>query len=94
MKLYLQTLRRRHVSEQEQSDFYRFMLEDLDRLDRLINQLLDAGRLESGRTEPTWKMCRWPPYWKIPGRPASAIACRPTASAASCNRRRAGDGST
>jgi signal transduction histidine kinase len=25
------------------------MVEDLDRLDRLINQLLDAGRLESGR---------------------------------------------
>ena len=51
MKLYLQTLHRRHVSQQEQTDFYRFMLEDLDRLDRLINQLLDAGRLESGRSD-------------------------------------------
>jgi two-component system, OmpR family, phosphate regulon sensor histidine kinase PhoR len=51
MKLYLQTMHRRQVSQQEQSDFHRFMLEDLDRLDRLINQLLDAGRLETGRTD-------------------------------------------
>jgi signal transduction histidine kinase len=47
MKLYLQTLSRRQVSEREQADFHRFMLEDLERLDRLINQMLDAGRLES-----------------------------------------------
>jgi two-component system, OmpR family, phosphate regulon sensor histidine kinase PhoR len=51
MKLYLQTLNRRHVSQEEQASFYRFMLEDLDRLDRLINQLLDAGRLETGRQD-------------------------------------------
>ncbi len=49
MKLYLQTLRRRQVSHEKQATFYAFMLEDLDRLDRLINQMLDAGRLESGR---------------------------------------------
>lgn len=47
MKLYLQTLGRHHVSEREQADFHRFMLEDLERLDRLINQMLDAGRLDS-----------------------------------------------
>jgi len=51
MKLYLQTLHRRQVSEEQQMTFYRFMLEDLDRLDRLINQMLDAGRMESGRLE-------------------------------------------
>jgi len=51
MKLYLQTLHRHQVSEQERTTFYRFMLEDLDRLDRLINQMLDAGRLESGRAD-------------------------------------------
>ncbi len=50
MKLYLQTLSRRHVSEDERGEFYRFMLEDTERLDRLISQLLDAGRLETGRT--------------------------------------------
>ena len=48
MKLYLQTLGRRQVSDEERQRFYRFMVEDLDRLDRLINQLLDAGRLEEG----------------------------------------------
>lgn len=49
MKLYLQTLHLRHVSQQEQADFYRFMLDDVHRLDHLINQMLDAGRLETGR---------------------------------------------
>jgi signal transduction histidine kinase len=49
MKLYLQTLTRRQVSGQEQADFYRFMLEDLERLDRLINQMLDTGRLDVER---------------------------------------------
>lgn len=51
MKLYLQTLGRRHVSDEERESFYRCMVEDLDRLDRLINQLLDAGRLEDGRID-------------------------------------------
>ena len=50
MKLYLQTLSRHQVSVAEQADFYRFMLEDLERLDRLINQMLDAGRLEAERS--------------------------------------------
>ncbi len=53
MKLYLQTLSRRQVSEREQADFHRFMLEDLERLDRLINQMLDAGRLDSERPDDT-----------------------------------------
>jgi signal transduction histidine kinase len=51
MKLYLQTLSRRQVSEAERSEFYRVMLEDVERLDRLINQVLDAGRLESARSD-------------------------------------------
>ena len=49
MKLYLQTLNLRRVSDEQQADFYRYMLEDVHRLDHLINQVLDAGRLESGR---------------------------------------------
>ncbi len=49
MKLYLQTLTRHQVSRQVQTDFYRFMLEDLTRLDRLINQMLEAGRLDAER---------------------------------------------
>jgi signal transduction histidine kinase len=52
LKLYLQTLNRRQVSPSEQEDFYRSMLEDVERLDSLINHLLDAGRLEKDRTPP------------------------------------------
>ena len=51
MKLYLQTLNRHQVSQQLQADFHRFMLEDLERLDHLINQMLDAGRLEAERPD-------------------------------------------
>ena len=47
MKLYLQTLSRHQVSQELQTDFHRFMLEDLERLDHLINQMLDAGRLDA-----------------------------------------------
>jgi signal transduction histidine kinase len=46
LKLYLQTLDRHQVSPAEQQDFFRFMLEDVERLDALINHLLDAARLE------------------------------------------------
>ncbi len=51
LKLYLQTLVRRQLSEREQADFHRFMLEEVERLDRLINHVLDAGRLEAGHTD-------------------------------------------
>ena len=46
LKLYLQTLERCRVSPQEQEDFVRFMLDDVERLDTLINHLLDAARIE------------------------------------------------
>lgn len=46
LKLYLQTLSRRTVSEAQQAEFYQVMLEDLDRLDALINHMLDAARLD------------------------------------------------
>ncbi len=49
MKLYLQTLSRHQVSQPLQADFHRFMLEDLERLDHLINQMLEAGRLDAER---------------------------------------------
>ena len=51
MKLYLQTLKQRQVSREEQASFYQFMLEDLDRLDHLVNQVLEAGRLDTVRTD-------------------------------------------
>ncbi len=48
LKLYLQTLSRRQVSAEEQAEFCRFMLDDVARLERLINHVLDAARLEHG----------------------------------------------
>lgn len=46
LKLCLQTLNRRSVRPEEQASFFRFMLEDVERLDHLINHLLDAARLD------------------------------------------------
>ncbi len=46
LKLYLQTMNRRTVSEEQRENFRQFMLEDVERLDRLINHMLDAGRLD------------------------------------------------
>lgn len=46
LKLYLQTLSRRNVTEEQQAEFFRFMLEDLERLDTLINHMLDAARVD------------------------------------------------
>jgi two-component system, OmpR family, phosphate regulon sensor histidine kinase PhoR len=51
LKLYVQTLERRRVSEEQQSEFLRFMLRDLDRLDMLINHLLDAARVDQAPSE-------------------------------------------
>lgn len=51
LKLYLQTLTRRQVTQEEQALFYRSMLEDVDRLDQLINHVLDAARLDKPRQE-------------------------------------------
>jgi two-component system, OmpR family, phosphate regulon sensor histidine kinase PhoR len=50
LKLYLQTLTRHQVTTEQQADFQRFMLEDLQRLDRLIDHLLDAARMEHAQS--------------------------------------------
>ena len=49
LKLYLQTLNRRQMTVAEREDFYRYMLENVERLDTLINHLLDAARLAKNR---------------------------------------------
>jgi signal transduction histidine kinase len=51
MKLALQTMSRHHVDAEQQAEFLRFVLDDVERLDRLINQVLAAGRLESERVD-------------------------------------------
>jgi two-component system, OmpR family, phosphate regulon sensor histidine kinase PhoR len=52
LKLYLQTLNRRQISPAEQEVFFKDMLEEVERLDRLSNHLLDAARLEKDRVGP------------------------------------------
>jgi signal transduction histidine kinase len=52
LKLYLQTLNRRNVPATEQEVFLKAMLEDVERLDQLINHLLDVARLEKDRVGP------------------------------------------
>ena len=44
LKLSLQTLTRRQVPPEQQTDFHRIMLEDVERLDTLIDHLLDAAK--------------------------------------------------
>ncbi len=44
LKLYLQTLTRRSVSPEQQTNFHRIMLQDVERLDTLIDHLLDAAK--------------------------------------------------
>ena len=51
MKLTLQTLTRHQVDPEQQAEFFRFILDDLERLGRLINQVLAAGQAESGRID-------------------------------------------
>lgn len=51
LKLYLQTLTRHPVPPSEQGEFFRTMLDDVERLDELTNHMLDAARLERGEIE-------------------------------------------
>ncbi len=51
LKLYLQTLTRHPVPPSEQGEFFRTMLDDVERLDELTNHILDAARLERGEIE-------------------------------------------
>jgi signal transduction histidine kinase len=46
LKLYLQTLTRHQPTTEERQEFYQAMLEDVERLDQLINHVLDAARLD------------------------------------------------
>jgi len=57
LKLFLQTLGKRNIDEQKRQEFYGSMLDDVERLDQLITQLLNVARLQqkSISLEPeTW----------------------------------------
>ncbi len=45
MRLYLETLRTRHIDDEKRNEFYDVMLADNQRLLRTIDQVLHAGRL-------------------------------------------------
>lgn len=47
LKLYLQTLQLRDLDPNRRNDFYDVMETELQRLDSLINQLLEVGRLDA-----------------------------------------------
>ena len=50
IRLYLETLQRREVSETQRQDFYRLMLLDSNRLLSTVEQVLRAGRASHKRT--------------------------------------------
>ncbi len=52
LKLYLQTLSRRNIAEEQRNSFYHSMLTDVERLDKLINQLLETARLSHHEKSP------------------------------------------
>ena len=45
IRLHLQTLERRQLEEGQRRDFYRLMLEDTDRLNNTVSQVLKAGTM-------------------------------------------------
>ncbi|GIX04655.1 MAG: hypothetical protein KatS3mg114_0524 [Planctomycetaceae bacterium] len=47
LRLYLETLQMRMVNEEQRHTFYHVMEKELERLDHLITQLLEVGRLDA-----------------------------------------------
>jgi signal transduction histidine kinase len=52
IRLYLQTLQRRDVSEEQRRDFYELMLLDTDRLLHTVEQVLKAGEAAHRKSSP------------------------------------------
>lgn len=51
IRLYLQTLKSREVTEEKRAEFYDIMLADSDRLLRTVETVLQAGRMLEGKRE-------------------------------------------
>lgn len=47
LQLYLETLRMRQLTNEQRDEFHGIMAKELHRLDQLINQLLEVGRLDA-----------------------------------------------
>ena len=55
IRLYLETLESRQLSEPQRHDFYRIMLEDTDRLIGTVEQVLKAGEARQGSNKKNWE---------------------------------------
>ena len=55
IRLYLQTLEKRKLSDDQRRDFYRLMLDDTDRLLGTVEQVLRAGEIRQRRSRRHWK---------------------------------------
>jgi len=55
LRLYLQTLERRTLTEDQRRDFYRLMLDDTDRLLGTVEQVLRAGEIRQRRGRRHWQ---------------------------------------
>jgi two-component system sensor histidine kinase SenX3 len=55
IRLYLQTLERRKITDDQRRDFYRLMLEDTDRLLGTVEQVLRAGEVRQRSARKNWQ---------------------------------------
>jgi two-component system sensor histidine kinase SenX3 len=55
IRLYLETLQTRQLSEAQHQDFYRIMLEDTDRLLGTVEQILKAGEARHASSKKNWE---------------------------------------
>src|SRR5579863_7935446 len=55
IRLYLETLQSRKLSEAQHQDFYRIMLEDTDRLLGTVEQILKAGEARHANSKKNWE---------------------------------------
>jgi two-component system, OmpR family, sensor histidine kinase SenX3 len=55
LRLYLQTLERRPLDDEQRRDFYRLMLDDTDRLLGMVEQVLRAGEVRQRGGRRNWR---------------------------------------
>ena len=55
IRLYLETLQSRQISEEKHQEFYRIMLEDTDRLLGTVEQILKAGEARQASSKRNWE---------------------------------------
>lgn len=55
IRLYLQTLERRSLNDDQRHDFYRLMLDDTDRLLGTVEQVLRAGEIRQRSARRNWQ---------------------------------------